>query len=259
LDDHTALLLDHDDISYLQDLISDNPTTYTSSVADVCLDSYTSFAFATVPVPDEPGKDISLISSNPTSDFSTDDAISIIKKIDSLKIVDDKRREELKKIQAMPSHLCAGCYFTDPRLKIPEKIVEAIIYDLRFEKPSAIQAGTIPRIIDGADLIAQAQSGAGKSIAFCVGMLAKIQVMDQSVQALCLTPTRELAQQIISDAIVPLSGRMSGVTSQVAVPGVENPGGPMGRRDCCCHIIVGTPGTVSTWIRRLEILVRLNL
>ena len=118
---------------------------------------------------------------------------------------------------------------------------------MRFEKPSEIQASTLPLILDGHNVIAQAQSGAGehtttsvlamnrnrnfilttciytctyagKTIAFVIGMLAKINLSQAVPQALCLTPTRELANQILSDAVRPLSSRMN-VTFEEALPG----------------------------------------
>jgi len=60
----------------------------------------------------------------------------------------------------------------------------------------------------------------GKTIAFVIGMLAKINLSQHRPQALCLTPTRELANQILSDAVRPLSSRLK-VTYEDALPGRE--------------------------------------
>lgn len=115
---------------------------------------------------------------------------------------------------------------------------------MRFEKPSQIQATTLPLILTGKNIIAQAQSGAGKTIAFVIGMLAKIQVNYNVTQALCMTPTRELVNQIITLAIVPLTSRLPGIVVEAGLPGREIPRGSVST----AHIIVGTPGTVRKWV-----------
>ena len=91
---------------------------------------------------------------------------------------------------------------------------------MRFEKPSEIQASTLPLILDNKSVIAQAQSGAGKTIAFAIGMLAKVDVNFRGLQALCLAPTRELVNQIVDNAIKPLSSRIPGITYEKALPGI---------------------------------------
>jgi superfamily II DNA/RNA helicase len=129
---------------------------------------------------------------------------------------------------------------------------------MRFEKPSEIQASTLPLILDHKSVIAQAQSGAGKTIAFAIGMLAKVDVNFRGLQALCLAPTRELVNQIVDNAIKPLSSRIPGITYEKALPGIVRtcyhtvpeiyilvsnigidiyPG-----TVCTTHIVVGTTG-----------------
>jgi translation initiation factor 4A len=71
------------------------------------------------------------------------------------------------------------------------------IYSYGFEKPSAIQQRAIRPLLAGRDTIGQAQSGTGKTGAFVIGSLQKIDMGDKSTQALILAPTRELAQQIM--------------------------------------------------------------
>lgn len=67
---------------------------------------------------------------------------------------------------------------------------------LGFEKPSAIQQRAIVQIIKGRDVIAQAQSGTGKTATFSIGILQSLDIATRETQALVLSPTRELAQQI---------------------------------------------------------------
>ena len=70
------------------------------------------------------------------------------------------------------------------------------IYAFGFEKPSAIQQRAIVPCIKGMDVIAQAQSGTGKTATFSIAILEKIDTSLRETQALILAPTRELAQQI---------------------------------------------------------------
>lgn len=147
-------------------------------------------------------------------------------------------------------HLSAGIPFDDPSLAIPKDILDALILDLRFEKPSEIQAVTIPRIMTGKNVIAQAQTGSGKTVAFAIGMLAAVDPTQNTVQALCLAPTRELADQIVKFAIVPLSGRMQGIRYELLVPDDPSAGRTTRSGTCQAHIVVGTPGTIKSLISR---------
>lgn len=160
------------------------------------------------------------------------------------KVFGNKSRQELQSIQDKNSHLSAGILFTDASLRIPPAILDALTIDMRFEKPSEIQASTIPLILSNESVIAQAQSGAGKTIAFVIGMLAKVDPRLPQLQALCLTPTRELAIQILSLAVRPLSARIPGITFEEALPGRDIAPG----RVCRSQIVVGTPGTVKRWM-----------
>jgi len=150
----------------------------------------------------------------------------------------------LQEIQAVQSHLSAGIMFSDPRLRIPTPILEALTLDMRFDKPSAIQASTIPLILDGRNVIAQAQAGSGKTIAFTIGMLSAVDTSRDELQAICLTPTRELANQILSDAVANLAKRLPAVRYEAAIPGIE----VEKFSKCRSHIVVGTPGKVKNWL-----------
>jgi translation initiation factor 4A len=70
------------------------------------------------------------------------------------------------------------------------------VYAYGFEKPSAIQQRAIIPCVRGLDVIAQAQSGTGKTATFAVAILQKLDVSVKECQALVLAPTRELAQQV---------------------------------------------------------------
>jgi len=72
------------------------------------------------------------------------------------------------------------------------------VNDVGYEQPTPIQREAIPLLIEGRDLLAQSQTGTGKTAAFAIPLLAKIDSADRAVQALVLVPTRELAVQVAS-------------------------------------------------------------
>ena len=82
----------------------------------------------------------------------------------------------------------------DSNLNLNENLLRGI-YSHGFSKPSPIQQKSIISIINGKDIIAQAQSGTGKTGAFSIGALQRINVVDNTTQILLLSPTRELAIQ----------------------------------------------------------------
>jgi ATP-dependent RNA helicase DeaD len=83
--------------------------------------------------------------------------------------------------------------FTD--LGLPEPLLRALA-DVGYESPSPIQAATIPPLLAGRDVLGQAQTGTGKTAAFALPVLARIDAAQQKPQALVLAPTRELAIQV---------------------------------------------------------------
>ena len=83
------------------------------------------------------------------------------------------------------------------------------IYSYGFEKPSPIQKKAIKPLMEGRDIIAQAQSGTGKTGCFTVGTLYRIDPTKNTVQAMILAPTRELSRQILG-VIESISSSMKG-------------------------------------------------
>jgi ATP-dependent RNA helicase DeaD len=80
-------------------------------------------------------------------------------------------------------------------LGLSEPILKAIT-ELGYEEPTSIQARTIRRLLDGADVIAQAQTGTGKTAAFALPIIERLDPTLRTPQALVMTPTRELAMQV---------------------------------------------------------------
>ncbi len=126
------------------------------------------------------------------------------------------------------------------------------IYAYGFEKPSHIQQKSILSIIQKRDVIAQAQSGTGKTGAFTVAALQSIDVAKTKTQVLILAPTRELAKQIY-DVISSIGSMMTGLTLRLLVGGTSTADDASDLRKSAPHIIVGCPGRVFDMIRRNHI------
>ena len=126
------------------------------------------------------------------------------------------------------------------------------IYAYGFEKPSHIQQKSILSIIQKRDVIAQAQSGTGKTGAFTVAALQSIDVTKAKTQVLILAPTRELAKQIY-DVISSIGSMMTGLTLRLLVGGTSTADDASDLRKSAPHIIVGCPGRVFDMIRRNHI------
>merc|ERR1712113_416994 len=121
------------------------------------------------------------------------------------------------------------------------------IYAYGFEKPSAIQQRAIVPCVKGHDVIAQAQSGTGKTATFSISILQQIDTKLNSCQALVLAPTRELAQQI--QKVVIALGDYMGAQCHACIGGTSVRE-DMRKLDDGQHIVVGTPGRVFDMISR---------
>jgi len=121
------------------------------------------------------------------------------------------------------------------------------IYAYGFEKPSAIQQRAIKPIVKGRDVIAQAQSGTGKTATFSVSLLQSIDTTVRETQVLCLSPTRELAVQI--QKVVLALGDYMNVQCHACIGGT-NLGEDIRKLDYGQHVVSGTPGRVFDMIRR---------
>ena len=126
------------------------------------------------------------------------------------------------------------------------------IYAYGFENPSNIQQKSILSIIKKRDVIAQAQSGTGKTGAFTVAALQSINLELITTQVLILAPTRELAKQIY-DVILNIGSLMKGLVLRLLVGGTSTADDAADLRKNIPHIIVGCPGRVFDMIRRNHI------
>lgn len=117
-----------------------------------------------------------------------------------------------------------------------------------YTTPSPIQSQAIPEILNGRDIIGQAQTGTGKTAAFGLPALEKIDIEDRSTQALILCPTRELALQVCNE-LKKLSHGKRGL-SIAAVYGGESIMNQIKDLKRGVHIVVGTPGRVIDHLER---------
>ena len=128
------------------------------------------------------------------------------------------------------------------------KEINHTLKSLGIEVPTSIQERTIPSVLEGKDVIAKAQTGTGKTLAFVLPILEKIDVHKSDVQALILTPTRELAQQI-SKEIKKMIENVAGV-NVLAVYGGQDVEHQLKKLKGAQHIVVATPGRLLDHIRR---------
>lgn len=118
---------------------------------------------------------------------------------------------------------------------------------LDFQTPTPIQLQTIPLAIQGQDIIGSAQTGTGKTLAFCIPMIESL-IQNPDKAALILAPTRELAQQVVG-SIRDLLGGSSQLKTALIIGG-EAMGKQLIQLKCNPRIIVGTPGRVIDHMKR---------
>jgi len=135
--------------------------------------------------------------------------------------------------------------FTD--LKLSKDILQALTA-VGYETPSPIQAQTIPLLLDGTDLVGQAQTGTGKTAAFALPLLSKMDVSTKAVQVLVLTPTRELAIQV-SEAFQKYAKNMKGF-HVLPIYGGQDYRTQLRALERGVNVVVGTPGRVMDHMRR---------
>ena len=133
------------------------------------------------------------------------------------------------------------------QLGLANPILQAID-EVGYETPSAIQAGCIPPMMAGRDLLGQAQTGTGKTAAFALPILSRINTDVRSTQAIVLTPTRELAIQV-AEAIHTYGKHLGGL-HVLPIYGGQHIGAQLRPLQRGVHIVVGTPGRVIDHLNR---------
>jgi len=126
------------------------------------------------------------------------------------------------------------------------------IYSYGFDNPSPIQRKSLLTIFDEKDIIAQAQSGTGKTGAFTIGTLQRINTSLNKTQGLILAPTRELSKQIY-DVVMGIGSMMKNLRTLLLIGGTSTDGDAVQLKNNVPHIIVGCPGRVYDMMRRNNI------
>ncbi len=123
-----------------------------------------------------------------------------------------------------------------------------VLADLGYESPSPIQAATIPHLLEGRDVLGQAQTGTGKTAAFALPILQRLDLRKSKPQALILAPTRELAIQV-AEAFQRYAQHLPGF-HVLPIYGGQAYGPQLGGLRRGAHVVVGTPGRVIDHLER---------
>src|SRR4029450_2706432 len=134
----------------------------------------------------------------------------------------------------------ANAALTFADLQIHPSVLQAVA-DVGYESPSAIQAETIPAMLAGSDVVGLAQTGTGKTAAFAIPILSKIDTPNRTTQALVLAPTRELALQV-AEAFSRYGAHLS--VNVLPIYGGSPYGPQLAGLKRGAQVVVGTPGRV---------------
>ncbi|XP_057537384.1 eukaryotic initiation factor 4A-3 [Amaranthus tricolor] len=132
------------------------------------------------------------------------------------------------------------------RMGIKDDLLRGI-YAYGFEKPSAIQQRAVMPIIQGRDVIAQAQSGTGKTSMISLAVCQMVDTSTREVQALILSPTRELASQ--TEKVIMAIGLHMNIQAHACIGG-KSVGEDIRKLEYGVHVVSGTPGRVCDMIKR---------
>jgi ATP-dependent RNA helicase DeaD len=132
-------------------------------------------------------------------------------------------------------------------LELPEPLMK-VLEEVGYENPTPIQAQTIPLLLEGRDVVGQAQTGTGKTAAFALPVLSNIRLARAEPQALVLAPTRELAIQV-AEAFQRYAEYLTGF-HVLPIYGGQDYGVQLRMLKRGVHVVVGTPGRVMDHMRR---------
>jgi ATP-dependent RNA helicase DeaD len=132
-------------------------------------------------------------------------------------------------------------------LELAASVLKALD-DVGYETPSPIQAEMIPHMLAGKDVLGQAQTGTGKTAAFALPILSRIEIGRREPQVLVLAPTRELAIQV-AEAFQRYASHLKGF-HVVPIYGGQDYSGQIRQLKRGVHVVVGTPGRVMDHMRR---------
>ena len=135
--------------------------------------------------------------------------------------------------------------FRDLKLPVP---LLSVLDEVGYESPTPIQAQAIPHLLEGLDLLGHAPTGTGKTAAFALPLLSRLDIDRQQVQVMVLTPTRELAIQV-AEAFQRYASHIKGF-HVLPVYGGQDYAGQIRQLKRGVHVVVGTPGRVMDHMRK---------
>ncbi len=138
--------------------------------------------------------------------------------------------------------------FDEMNLSLP---VFSVLQDINYDTPTPIQALTIPHLIDKRDVLGQARTGTGKTAAFALPLLSRIDLAVKRPQVLVLTPTRELAIQV-GESFKTYGAKLKGL-NVLSVYGGQGYGIQLNQLKRGAHVLVGTPGRLMDHMRKKTI------
>ncbi|XP_061354121.1 DEAD-box ATP-dependent RNA helicase 38-like, partial [Gastrolobium bilobum] len=152
---------------------------------------------------------------------------------------------------------------TFEELNLSPELLKGLYVEMKFHKPSKIQAVTLPMILNppNRDLVAHAHNGSGKTTCFLLGMLSRVDPKLQAPQAFLICSSFKLSYQ--NTEVLRKMGKYMGISSECAIPADSSDALPIAKRaPIMAQVVIGTPGTINKWmaykklgVTRLKILV----
>ncbi|GFS45917.1 P-loop containing nucleoside triphosphate hydrolases superfamily protein [Actinidia rufa] len=193
---------------------------------------------------DEADEEQKVDDKSPTATDINLDSLAIDETKKVHKFLDDPEDSNIKAVTAGDTMYASAKSFED--LNLAPDLLKGLYVEMKFERPSKIQAISLPMILTPPykHLIAQAHNGSGKTTCFVLGMLSRVDPKVSVPQALCICPTRELAIQNME--VLKKMGRYTGITSECAIPMDSTNYIPISKRaPITAQVVIGTPGTSS--------------
>ncbi|CAN8279083.1 unnamed protein product [Cochlearia groenlandica] len=189
------------------------------------------------------------------ADEEDEEEANAVSELNSLSIKEEERQESvleepedsnIKAVTFGDTPYTSASRFED--LNLSPELMKGLYVEMKFEKPSKIQAISLPMIMTPPHkhLIAQAHNGSGKTTCFVLGMLSRVDTALREPQALCICPTRELANQNME--VLQKMGKFTGITAELAVPETTRGVSIARRAPVSAQVVIGTPGTLKKWI-----------
>ncbi|XAR64597.1 RNA helicase [Bertholletia excelsa] len=163
------------------------------------------------------------------------------------RFLDEPEDSNIKAVTAKDTLYVSAKTFEE--LNLSPDLLKGLYVEMKFERPSKIQAISLPMILTPPykHLIAQAHNGSGKTTCFVLGMLSRVDPSVKAPQALCICPTRELAIQNME--VLMKMGRYTGISSKCAVPMDSTNYIPVTKQAPITEqVVIGTPGTINKWV-----------